>query len=170
MRYKQINHKGEYTMSGIFAEVQAEMQAEADKLKYDSQHITIAMFTKVVNLYFMHALKELIEEGKVFQMIKKFGSLLVVQSMCVRYNPTKTFFVTENGQVIRKTQKIELVNGRIPHLFWDVGKRWRTFKFILAPKFKRQIHENFKAGFPYDVMDLKKYGKLATTTYIQKRR
>lgn len=169
MRYKQINHKGEYTMSGIFAEVQVEMQRDADKLKYDAQHITIAMFTRVVNMYCQMMLKEIIEDAVVFPMLNKFGFLFVVQSICIRYNPTKTFFVTENGQVVRKTQKIELINGRIPHLFWDVGKKWRMFKFVLAPKFKRQIHENFRRGVPYEIMDLKKYGGRASATYIQKK-
>lgn len=156
-------------MSGIFAEIQTEMQAEASALKYNPQHITIAMFTRVVNQYCKMMLKEIIEDAAIFPLLNKFGFLMVVQSICIRYNPTKTFFVTENGQVVRKTQKIDLINGRIPHLFWDTGKMWRMFKFVLAPKFKRQVHENFKRGVQYEVMDLKKYGRRASSTYIQKR-
>jgi hypothetical protein len=170
MRYRQTNNKGEYTMTGVYAEIQSEMQAEADKLKYDSCHITIAMFTRVVNLYIQKMLEDVIENGSIWKLLNKFGYLFIAQSVCIRYNPTKTYFVTENGHVTRKQQKIQLVNGRIPHFFWDTGKIWRMYKFVPAVKFKRRMYEKFLAGMQYETMDLTKYGRKASATYIQFRK
>jgi len=166
MRYKATNKNGEYGMTGVFEEIKDDLRREVNQLNQDSMHISLALFTRIVNLYFQEIFKQVID-GAVFSLHNRLGHLIVIKSLCIRYNPTKVYFVTENGEKVRKTKNIELVNGRWAHLFWDVGKKWRMYKFIPATKFKIQIAENFLNGKDYPEMDLKSYGRNASSTYIQ---
>ena len=167
MRYSPTNSNGEYTMTGVYLEVKPDLERMSAKLKEKHDVITVDMFTRVVNLYIQMMFKKIIFENFILPMSNKFGFLLVVQSLCIRYNPTKAFFTTTNGHVERHVQKIKLVNGRWAYMFWDTGKTWRMFRFVPAPKFKRMIAEQFFEGKDYPEMDLKKYGRLASPTYIQ---
>jgi hypothetical protein len=166
MRYKPTNHNGEYGMTGIFLEVKDDLRTEIKGLN-DKMHVSVNLFSKIVNRYIQEVFKEVIQNGKVFSLHNRLGRLIVVKSKCIRYNPTKVYFVTENGKKVRKTQKIETINGRWAYLFWDVGKKWRMYRFKPAPKFKKQITENFMKGFDYPEMDLQDYGRSASPTYIQ---
>jgi len=166
MRYKPTNNKGEYGMTGIFLEAKEGLRKEVKGLQ-GSMHISIGLFTRIINLYIKKMFHEVIHNNDVFSLHNKMGHLFVVKSLCIRYNPTKIYFITENGKKIRKTQKIETKGGRWAFMFWDVGKKWRMYRFNPAREFKKQIAENFLKGNNYPEMDLTKYGRAASPTYVQ---
>lgn len=167
MRYKATNNKGEYGMTGIFLEIKDDLRRDIHKLDpADRAYIDVATFTMIMNLYIEIMLQDVID-GAICKLYNKLGFLYVVQSLCIRYNPTKAFFVHENGQLVRKVDKVQLVNGRLAHFFWDCGKKWRMYRFKPASRFKKKMLDKFYAGFEYAVLDLKKYGRNASDTYIQ---
>ena len=167
MRYRLHNNKGEHTMSGIYNEVVDDLREDVKSLQ-NSQHVNIATFTKVVNLYFKYWFEEIIQNREIMSLHNKLGHLFVIKTKCNRYEPTKTYFVTENGKKVRKTEKLKLRNGMFPFVFWDCGKKWRMFKLVPAPKWKKKIYHNFfNLTQDYPEMSLKGLGRSGSSSYVQ---
>jgi len=167
MRYKQFNHKNEYTMSGVFAEVVDDLRKDINTLN-EPQHVNIATFTRVINLYFKYWFEAVINEKMIMTLHNKLGSLFVIKTLCIRYNPTKTYFVMENGERVKKTEKLQLKDGKFPFMFWDCGKKWRMFKLTPANKWKKMIYQNFfDKDQDYPDMTLDDYGRSGSKSYVQ---
>jgi hypothetical protein len=157
-------------MSGVYAEIENDLRQDIKSLKYDKGEINIAIFTRVINMYFQLMFKSIIYDNFILSLHNKLGHIYAIKSMCIRYNPTKVYFVTENGEKVRKVQKMKLKSGRWAFMFWDVGKKWRMYRFNPASKWKKQLIENFHNGADYPEMDLKEYGRTASPTYVQRIR
>jgi hypothetical protein len=169
MRYKQQNHKGEYSISGVYAVIEDDLRSDIRSLKItESQVINIAIFTRVINLYFKYWFEAIINENAMMKLYNKLGYLFVIKTLCIRYNPTKTYFVVENGERIKKIKEIKLKEGYFPFVFWDSGKLWRMFKFEPANKWKKMIYHNFfDLNHDYQRMNLENYGRKGSPSYVQ---
>jgi len=154
-------------MSGVYNEVVDELRSDVKNLK-NKEHVNIASFTRVINLYFKYWMEEIINKGSIMSLHNKMGHLFVISTLCIRYHPTKTYFVVENGVRVRKTEKVELRDGKFPFMFWDCGKKWRMFKFVPSKKWKKLIYHNFFVlKKDYSEMNLDNYGRTGSPSYVQ---
>lgn len=167
MRYKYQDHKGRYTMSGVCAEVIDKLRKDVKTMK-NPQHVSVAGFSRVINLYLKYWFLEIINNKFLYNMHNKMGTLFVIQTLCIRYNPQVVYFVTEDGKKVRKTVPMQLKNGKIPFMFWDCGKKWRMYKLTPVKKWKQLIYRNyFDKHMDYPEMSLNKYGRNASASYIE---
>lgn len=167
MRYKSQDHKGRYTMSGVCSEVIDDLREDIQTMK-NPQHVRVAGFSRVMNLYFKYWMLEVINKKAIMTLHNRLGSLFVIKTLCIRYNPKKVYFVTENGVKVRKEERIQLRNGRWPFMFWDCGKKWRMYKFTPSKKWKKLIYTNFfEENMDYIDMSLNTYGRKASASYVQ---
>lgn len=167
VRYANKNKKGQYTMSGVYSEIVDDMRSEAKSIK-NVEHINIATFTRVINLYFKYWFEAIIDQNVVMKLYNKMGYLFVIKTACIRYIPTIVYFVKENGKRVRKTKRAETRNGMFPFMFWDTNKRNRAYKFVPSPKWKKKIYKNFFDELHnYPEMSLDDYGRRGSSTYIQ---
>jgi len=155
-------------MSGICAEVINDLRSEIQATDYKSEHVSVAGFSRVMSLYFKYWFEQVINNMSVMDWHNKFGSLFVVKALCIRYNPIKIYFVTENGVKVRKEAPLEMRNGKRAFMFWDCGKKWRMYKFSPATKWNRIIFDNFqRKNMDYPEMSLDNYGRKGSPSYIQ---
>jgi hypothetical protein len=154
-------------MTGVCSEVIDDLRKDIQKMN-NPQHVRVAGFSRVMNLYFKYWMEEVINNKGIMKLHNKLGSLFVIKTLCIRYNPKKVYFVEENGVKIRKSKPIQLKNGKWPFMFWDCGKRWRMYKFTPSKKWKKLIYENFfDKDMDYVEMSLEDYGRNASPSYIQ---
>ena len=172
---KRLDNKGFYTLYGVFEEAKDSIDIDLSKLVVGStriKKITWRMFSKVMRLYFTIMFRELIK-GYSFVWLNKFGVLRVVKTMCTRYNPsTFKVYKDEDGKPYVKKVKFDVnkYGGFWHFIFWDVGKKWRQYRFNPDIKFKRAYMEQVDDNFEYLDYSLYKDGKLASDTYIFKVR
>lgn len=170
MRYKFQDKKGRYTMSGVCNEVIDDLRKDVKTLK-NPQHVSVAGFSRVINLYLKYWFLEIINNKAIYSMHNRLGNLFIIQTLCIRYNPKIIYFVTENGKRVRKVAPMPLKNGKLAFMFWDCGKRWRMYKIVPVKKWKQLIYRNyFDNHMDYPEMSLTKYGRKASPTYVQKIR
>ena len=170
MRYKPHDNKGRYNMTGVCSEVIDDLRVDIQKMN-NPEHVSVAGFSRVINLYFKYWLHEVINNKAMMVLHNKLGNLFIIQTLCIRYNPTKVYFVTENGKKVRKREPMKLRNGKWAFMFWDCGKRWRMYRFSPSVKWKKLIYENyFDKLVDYPEMSLNDYGGNASASYIKEIR
>jgi len=154
-------------MTGVCEEVIADLRKDIQKIK-NPEHVRVAGFSRVMNLYFKYWMLEVINNKSIMTLHNRLGSFFVIKTLCIRYNPKKVYFVQENGVKVRKTERIQLRNGKWAYMFWDCGKRWRMYKFTPSKKWKKLIYNNFFVNnIDYIEMSLNEYGRTASSSYVQ---
>jgi len=167
---RSFDNHGRATLFGVYSECQSEMQEAYEKIpnkQNNMKAISYRLFSQVVRMYFTIAFKILIT-GVPFPLLNKFGILNVVKAKCIRYNPFRiSFYTDESGNRIREKVKIKLKNGYWYFVFWDAPKRFRQYRFNIDRKYKRAYMKLVEDGYDYLDYSLDKYGRNASTEYIQ---
>jgi hypothetical protein len=170
---QKLDRHGFVTLHGVYHEAKESIDKDLQELPIGVtkiKRITWRMFSKVMRLYFTIMFRELIK-GYSFKWLNKFGVLRIVKTMCTRYNPS-TYKVYTDNDGNRYSEKVKFdVNkygGYWHFIFWDVGKKWRQYRFNPDIKHKRAFMEYVDAGFEYLDYSLFKDGKYASDTYIHK--
>jgi hypothetical protein len=165
-------NKGSYTLFGVFEEARDRINeriAELPKGKTNIKSISYRTFASIIRTYLKMVFYQVIHKGWGIDLYNKFGRIRVVKTQCIRYNPVKHYWVTENGKKVRKEQKLDVnkTGGYFHFIFWDCPKRLRHYKFFSAKCQKRKYYELAMNGFEYPNHSLREYGRNASTSYIQ---
>lgn len=167
---QKLDKHGRYTLYGVFEECKDDIDKNLQSYPIGvtkMKRITYRNFSKVVRLYFTLSFKLLIE-GKSVPLLNKFGILNVVKTRCIRYNPSKiSFYKDDQGKVVRKRIKLKTKSGFWYFVFWDAPKKLRHYKFNIDIKFKHQYMDKVNEGFDYLDYSLNRYGRNASSTYIE---
>lgn len=170
---KSLDRHGFVTLKGVFDEAKESIDKDLNDLSENPtriKRITWRMFSLIMRMYFKIMFRELVK-GYEFVWLNKFGNLRVVKTMCTRYNPsTYKVYKDENGKPYVKKVKFDVnkYGGYWHFIFWDVGKKWRQYRFDADIKFKRAFMEQVDNGFDYLDYSLYKDGQGASDTYIFK--
>ena len=167
---KRLDSNGRHTMFGVFNECKDDIDIGLqafEKGVTKSSKIRYRVFAQVIHLYFKIVFKMVIE-GKNVPLLNKFGKLSVVKTKCIRYNPFKFVFTKDElGKVIREKVKIKMDSSYWFFVFWDCPKRLRHYRFNIGIKYKVEYMKKVEGGFDYLDYSLNKYGRTASTDYIQ---
>jgi len=167
---RKLDNHNRVTLYGIFLECKNDIDAEVTNYKWEvtrRENINYRTFAKVINMYFKIAFKLLIE-GKSVPLLNKFGILNIVKTKCVRFSPKRwAFYKNEFGKVIAREVDCKTNFGYWHFVFWDAPKILRHYEFHIDIQFKRKFMEKVEEGFEYLDYSLDKYGRCASTSYIQ---
>lgn len=165
---QKLDKNGCYTLFGVYEECKGDIDKELQELPKGvtkSKRINYRTFSKIIRSYFKHSFALLID-GRTFQMFNKFGSLDVVKTECIRYNPKTVHFYRENGELKRKEVRLDTNAGYWWFVFWNSPKYLRQYRFKINRKYKRMYMEKVEQGFDYVDLSLSKYGRNASLSYI----
>jgi hypothetical protein len=167
---QKLDRHGRYNLYGVYLECKDEIDLGIkafEKGVTKSNEITYRVFAMVVKMYFKIAFGMLIE-GMSVPLLNKFGVLNVVKTKCIRYNPFRiAFYTDETGKKVRKKVKLKLKSGYWYFVFWDAPKKWRQYRFNINIKYKRAYMELVEDGYDYLDYTLDGYGKNASIDYIE---
>ena len=159
------------TLFGVYSECQDELDkgiSSIENIKGTKvKAISYRLFSKVIRMYFTIAFKILIT-GVPVPLLNKFGILTVVKTQCIRYNPFRiAFYTDESGNKIRKKVKIKTRSGYWYFVFWDAPKKLRQYRFNIDIKYKVAYMKLVEDGYDYLDYTLDGYGRNASIDYIQ---
>jgi len=167
---RKLDNHNRVTLFGVYSECQDELKIGLDSIsnkKPNVKEISYRLFSQVVRMYFTIAFKILIT-GVPFALLNKFGILNVVKTQCIRYNPFRiAFYTDESGNRIRKKVKLKLKDGYWFFVFWDAPKCFRQYRFNIDIKYKRAYMKLVEDGYDYLDYTLDGYGRNASIDYIQ---
>lgn len=175
---QRLDRNGMYTLYGVYEGAKDSMDKDLRALPIGVSKVkkmTWRMFSKIMRMYFVIMFRELIK-GYSFTWLNKFGVLRVVKTMITRYNPiTYRVYQDENGKPYSEKVKFDTnkYGGYWHFIFWDVGKKWRQYRFVTDAKFKgykKGYMAMVDQGFEYLDYSLFKDGRYASDTYIHKVR
>lgn len=167
---QRLDNYNRNTLYGVFLECKDEIDEglrNMPKGVTKSKSINYRTFALVIGMYFKICF-DLLIKGYSVNLLNKFGTLDVVKTKCIRYNPkTFSFFKDEEGNLIRKKISLNLNYGGYWYfVFWNSPKIYRQFKFKVDKKYKKRYMKMVNDGFDYLDISLKGYGKTASPNYI----
>jgi len=167
---KSLDNYNRYTLYGVYEECKEDINYGLLCLPRNTtkiKSISYRLFSKVIRMYFILSF-EILLKGLSVPLLNKFGVLNIVKTKCIRYNPRRIIFYTdESGNKVRKNFKFKLDNGYWYFVFWDAPKRLRQYRFNINIKYKRAYMDLVNKGFDYLDYSLDSYGRNASTDYIQ---
>lgn len=172
---KSSDNNGFVTLKGVFEDAREDINKELAALPKGvtkTKKIGYRLFGDIMRAYFKIMFEELLL-GRSFSMLNKFGTLRVVKTLCIRYNPfTYKVYTDENGKKRVKKVKFDInkYGGYWHFIFWDVGKKWRQYEFEPSIKWKRKYMKAVDNGKEYIDMSLLDTGAHGSLTYIHKVR
>jgi hypothetical protein len=151
------NRRNYVQLYGIYHVVEKKMRSEIKERGFGDT--SFQKFTKIVGMYFTKVFMRCIYENDSVPLYNGFGKIDAVKSLCTKYNPKKIKYATdEDGNLFTYEAKydVEKTEGYFYFLHWKLPRKYSWYKFLSAPKWKRMVYRNAKAGNDYlDVSMLK---------------
>jgi hypothetical protein len=171
---KSLDHKGRYTLFGVYNECSSRLDTRLIRVNYGKgkfiKHVNYKVFKTIVMSYMRILLTRTIN-GEITHLHNKFGDIYPVKTKAIRYNLMRWVFTKENGSVVRKKEKVNLnkTNGYAYFVFWNSPKIYRHHRLRLSRTWYKKLLDNiFNNGMSVMDITLNKYGRTASTSYIQK--
>lgn len=167
---KTDKHGYEYTLYGVFDICKDRLE------KRFGRKVSYRTFSKVVHAYFDFVLRYVVDTCLAFRLPNRMGEMMAVKTMCTRYNPVRTVYYQENGEV--KKGYADMWNkgaGYAYFVFWFCSKKLRMFRFTADKKYRKAMMESVKGGGDYiDISEfhghIKKSGNFSASKRIRERK
>lgn len=169
------DNSGNYTLFGVYKNCSELLDSRLKDVNYGKgrhiKSVSFRVFSRIVKTY-MGIMFEQIIAGNIRTLYNKFGDLYPAKTLAIRYNPTTYSFTKENGKVVRKKVALNLskTQGFVYFIFWNCPKKYRHYRLRMSKIWKVKLMREVENGL--DVMDVTmfKYGRKASSTYIQTKR
>lgn len=161
-----------YTLYGVYDVCRHKIEGRLKKIDTRQRTISYGTFRKIIHAYFEYVLSYVIETCVPFVLPNKMGRIQAVKTMCTRYNPKTSYYVTENGERKKYWSKIDVnkTGGYMYFVFWECSQKIRMFRFSTAKKWKKMIMDNVKDGGDYiDISEFHGHLKKGSSFAIKKR-
>jgi hypothetical protein len=170
---KSLDLKGRYTLFGVYNECSELLDSRLNKVNYGKgkfiKHVNYKVFKTIVMAYMREVLSSTVNGG-LNTLHNRFGDIYAVKTKAIRYNPMRWVFSKENGEVVRKQEKVNLskTNGYAYFVFWNAPKIYRHYRLKLSRTWTKRLLDNVFGGMDVIDISLNKYGRKASPTYIEK--
>jgi hypothetical protein len=162
-----------YNLYGVYLEAKKDIDRRLYRVNYGNgryiKSIPYKVFATIVYAYCSELLQESLK-NRMSSFYNRFGDIYPVKTKAIRYNPfTYHFKKDSSGNVIREKVKLDLnrTNGYVYFFFWNAPKRYRHYRFKVSRVWKLRLLEKINEGFDVMNITLTKYGRAASSTYIQ---
>jgi hypothetical protein len=164
---------GNYNLYGVYLESKKDIDRRLHRVSYGNgryiKSIPYKVFAAIVYAYCTELLLESLK-NRMSCFYNRFGDIYPVKTKAIRYNPYTYHFKRDaENNIIREKVKLDLnkTNGYVYFFFWNAPKRYRHYRFKVSKVWKLRLLEKIEQGFDVMNITLTKYGRAASSTYIQ---